>query len=103
MHAEVENQNPVGGVIERPGLHEPAVLVKEQVSEKFKRVIVEAVPRPIISEEVRKKYLHQFVAFSLGSNRPEWGDAGAAKSRLELAEQMGPLECGKDYYACPIQ
>jgi hypothetical protein len=56
-----------------------------------------------VSDEVRKKYLNQFVAFSLSSNLPEWGDGGAAKSRLELAEQMLPLECGKHYYACPIQ
>jgi hypothetical protein len=97
MHAEVDDEKAMSDIRVAPGL------VKEQISEKFKRAIIESVPRPIVSEEVRKKYLHQFVAFSLSSNLPEWGDGGAAKSRLELAEQMLPLECGKHYYACPIQ
>jgi hypothetical protein len=43
------------------------------------------------------------VAFSLASNLPEWGDGGAARTRVELSQQMLPLVCGKDYYACPIK
>jgi hypothetical protein len=97
MHAEADEENAMSEVRVAPGL------VKEQIAEKFESVVVESVPRPIISKEVREKYLNHFVAFSLSSNLPEWGDAGAAKSRVELSEQMLPRVCGKNYYACPIK
>lgn len=97
MHAEVDEENAMSDS------QIATSSVKEQVSQKFKQVIVESVPRPVISEETRKTYADQFVAFSLTSNLPEWGDGGAAKSRVELSQQMLPLVCGKDYYACPIK
>lgn len=75
----------------------------DRIADTFKALAMGTAPSPVITDVLRSKYLNHFVAFSLGTNCPEWGDKGAAKTRLELSTKMAPLVCGTDYYVHAIE